>query len=41
MHTIVFFGIAGLLFCSSRIIGGRWFWGYFAGGLAFGLYNEI
>jgi|GEM_PF-1874709 hypothetical protein len=41
MLTIVFFGIAGLLLCLVRAIGGRWFWGYAAGGLAFGLYNEI
>jgi len=41
MITVVYFGIAGLLLCLARAIGGRWFWGYLAGGLAFGLYNEI
>ena len=41
MIMVVYFGIAGLLLCLSRAIDGRWLWGYCAGGLAFGLYNEI
>lgn len=41
MYTTVFFVIAGVLLCLSRVIDGRWLWGYCAGGLAFGLYNEI
>jgi hypothetical protein len=41
MISIFFFLLAIFFFYLSRIIGKRWFWGYFLGGLSFGIYNEI
>jgi len=41
MQPVFFFIIAGVFLCLMRIIGKRWFWGYFLGGLTFGIYNEI
>lgn len=39
--TLIFYGAALALAYLSRIIGRRWYIGYFLGGLIFGLYNEI
>ena len=41
MITLIFYVAAFALACLSRLIGKRWYPGYFFGGLIFGLYNEI
>jgi hypothetical protein len=41
MMAFVFYTVALLLVGLSRIIGGRLYLGFFAGGFLFGLYNEI
>jgi len=39
--TLIFYAAAFMLAYISRMVGGKWFIGYFLGGLIFGLYNEI
>ncbi len=39
--ALVFYGAALALAYLSRLIGKRWYTGYFFGGFVFGLYNEI
>ena len=41
MVGIIFFVILGVAFVVSRIIAHRFAWEYLAGGLCFGMYNEI
>jgi len=41
MHSLFFFIFAGALWGLTRLIGKRWYLGYFLGGLTFGIYNEI
>ena len=41
MITLAFYAAALALAYLSRVIGKRWYPGYFFGGLIFGLYNEI
>jgi hypothetical protein len=41
MITVVYFCIVGFFLCLEWTIGDRRSWGYLAGGLVFGLYNEI
>jgi hypothetical protein len=41
MITLAFYAAALALAYLSRLIGKRWYPGYFFGGLIFGLYNEI
>lgn len=41
MLTILFYLISFTLLISSRWFAGRWLWGYFLGGLIFGIFNEF
>jgi hypothetical protein len=41
MYHVFFFLLVAVLFVCTRLIGGRWYFGYLLGGLAFGMYNEI
>jgi uncharacterized membrane protein len=41
MQSLIFFSCAAAAALLSRIIGKRWYAGYFLGGLAFGIYNEF
>ncbi len=41
MITLLFYAAQAGLALLSRWIGGRWYIGYFLGGLAYGLYNEV
>jgi hypothetical protein len=41
MQTLLFYASALAMIFLTRIIGKKWHFGYFAGGLAFGIYNEI
>jgi hypothetical protein len=41
MYQLCFLGLAVFLLLCTRFIGGKWYFGYILGGLAFGIYNEI